>query len=435
VDRAEDRECRALLRSMFGAAIAAAAPDRAVAANLPGKPNLPDLPDLPDRPDRPGGRCLVVGAGKASAAMALAVEAAWPDVALQGVVSTRYGHGAACRRITIVEAGHPVPDANSLAAADAMLELLHGARPGDLVLALVSGGGSACLARPVAGVTLADKQAITRELLRSGTPIGEMNRVRKALSAIKGGGLARAAGSARLCTLVISDVPGDDPADVASGPTISHAGQPEDALEILGRHGIALPDHVRTAILAQSALPAIDRPRDEVRLIASPSQSLAAAASLARDHGYAIVDLGDRVQGEAAQVAARHAELALRLAEEGGPPTAIVSGGETTVTLPQGCTGSGGRNSEYQLALARALDGHPRIWSIAGDSDGIDGASDAAGAIAAPGTLARALRLGLDIDRALADHESHAFFAALGDLVITGPTRTNVNDIRIQLVR
>ena len=416
----EDRECRALLRGMFDAAIAAAAPAHAVARNLP---------------DRPSGRCLVVGAGKASAAMALALEAAWPDVALQGVVSTRYGHGAPCQWIRIVEAGHPVPDANSIAAADAMLDLLRGAGPGDLVLALISGGGSACLARPIAGVTLADKQAITSELLSSGAPISEMNLVRKALSSIKGGGLARAAGAAPVCSLVISDVPGDDPADVASGPTIPQAADRQVALAILDRRGIALPDGVRTALLDQPGGLAIDRPQDEVRLIASPSQSLAAAASLARARGYGIVDLGDRVEGEAAQVAARHAELAQRIAAERRGPTALLSGGETTVTLPQGFAGPGGRNTEYQLALARALKGYPRIWSIAGDSDGIDGTSDAAGAIAAPDTLARASGLGLEIDRALKDHASHEVFAALGDLVVTGPTRTNVNDIRIQLIR
>ncbi len=418
-DGAIDRERRRLLRAMFDAAIAAADPATAVASNLPAKPR---------------GRCLVVGAGKASAAMAAALEAAWPDVAIEGIVSTRHGHAVPCARIRIVEAGHPVPDANSVAAADAMLDLLRSAGPDDLVLALMSGGGSACLARPAHGVTLADKQAITAGLLRSGAPISQINRVRKALSSVKGGRLAHAAGAAPVWSLVISDVPGDDPADVASGPTIAQGAQIEDPLDILARYDIVVPAHVRGALLAQQDRPLPNRPQDHVRVIASPAQSLAAAAAMARANGYEVANLGDRVEGEAAHVAATHAELALRTAAEGRGPMAILSGGETTVTLPPGCAGSGGRNTEYQLALARALGGHPNIWAIAGDSDGIDGASEAAGAIGAPDTLSRAANAGLDAGKALSAHASGDYFAALGDLVITGPTHTNVNDIRIQLI-
>lgn len=376
---------------------------------------------------------MVVGAGKASAEMAAALESLWPDVQLTGLVSTRYGHAADCQRIRIIEAGHPVPDANSVKAAREMLNLLRTAEKGDLVLALISGGGSACLSLPVEGITLEDKQAITNRLLRSGAPISEMNCVRKALSAVKGGKLAAAAGPARVYSLVISDVPGDNPADVASGPTVPDKCDSDAVLAVLDRYNVEVPTAVLEAIVAgDGAWP--DRPEDVVRVIASPAQSLAAVAARAHSHGFNVINLGDRVEGEAAIVAARHATHAIELAAESDCPTIVISGGETTVSIPADCPGSGGRNSEYQLALAQALGGHPRIWSLAGDSDGVDGVSDAAGAIVCPNTLQRAELAGMDIARTLAGHASYDLFARLGDLVFTGPTRTNVNDIRIQLI-
>lgn len=413
-----DVDCRTFLLELFDSAVAAAAPHNAIAKNLPEKPN---------------GRCLVVGAGKAAAEMACAVEAAWPDVHYEGVISTRYGHSANCRHIRIIEAGHPVPDRNSVVAAEDMLALLRTAERDDLVLALISGGGSACLALPIDGVTLEEKQALTGQLLRSGAPISEMNVVRKALSAVKGGKLAAAAGRAKVHTLVISDVPGDDPADIASGPTVPERSNPEAALIILDRYGIDIPATVRGAIKTKTqCVP--DRPEDVVRVIASPAQSLEAVSSIARMRGFDVISLGDLIEGESAEIAASHAAEAIKLAAQIDRPAVIVSGGETTVTLPQDCKGSGGRNTEYQLAMAQALRGHPRIWSLAGDSDGIDGVSNAAGAIVSPDTLERAQRAGISLRDALAQHTSYDVFAQLNDLVITGPTRTNVNDIRIQLI-
>lgn len=413
-----DAECRAFLAKMFDAAVAAAAPQNAITNNLP---------------ERPDGRCLVVGAGKASAAMAAAVETAWAGVDISGVVSTRYGHLADCRQIKIIEAGHPVPDGNSVRAAQEMLALLQTAKPGDLVLALISGGGSACLAMPIDGITLKDKQAITSQLLRSGAPISVINTVRKALSAVKGGRLADAAGEAKVHSLIISDVPGDSPADVASGPTIPDLTIPETVFAILDRYRVKVPGSVRNAILAQPQT-ATDRRKDIIRVVASPAQSIEAVVSLGRSHGFHVINLGDTIEGESAKVAASHAKHALEIAAKTDRPIMVVSGGETTVTLPQNCSGSGGRNTEYQLAMAQALCGHPRIWALAGDTDGIDGVSDAAGAIVSPDTLQRARRAGIDVASALAKHTSYDVFAHLEDLVITGPTRTNVNDIRIQLI-
>lgn len=413
-----DDECRRLLIDLFETAVAAAAPSNALAKSLP---------------DKPRGRIFVIGAGKASAEMAAVLESSWPDIELTGVVATRYGHSSDCKQIKVIEAGHPVPDRNSVMAATEMLALARTAGQDDLVLALMSGGGSACLALPVMGITLEEKQAIARQLLRSGAPISAINRVRKALSAIKGGKLAAAAGPARVHTLVISDVPGDNPADVASGPTVPDRHDPDAVFAILDQYKIVVPIPVRAAIAAGKDM-SPERPEDVVRVIASPAQSLDAIATLAHLRGLNVVNLGDRIEGEAAMVATQHAIHAIDLATITRRPTIVISGGETTVTIRAGCHGSGGRNCEYQLALARALERHPRIWSIAGDSDGIDGVSDAAGAIICPDTLKRAEQAGIDIARSLTDHDSYNFFARLDDLVFTGPTRTNVNDIRIQLI-
>ncbi|MGE0004590.1 MAG: glycerate kinase [Parvibaculaceae bacterium] len=405
-----------LLRRLFAAAIAAADP----ALRVP-----------PFLPEPPRGRTIVVGAGKASAAMALAVEQHWKGE-LSGLVITRYGHGAPCRRIEIVEASHPVPDANGRDAALRMGELVKGLTADDLVLCLVSGGGSALLAAPAPGLTLEDKQNVNRQLLASGAPISEMNCVRKHLSALKGGRLAAAAHPAEVVSLIISDVPGDDPAVVASGPTVPDPTTREDALAILRKYGFDLPDQVWAFL----ATPAAETPkpgdprfaRVHTRMIAAPAQSLAAAAAIAHEAGYRIIDLGDKVEGEAREVA--RAQAARALATQG--PSVILSGGETTVTLKG--KGRGGRNAEFALALAIALGGAPKISAIAGDTDGIDGSEDNAGAMVRADTLERARALGLAPEACLADNDAYGFFAALGDLVVTGPTRTNVNDFRAILI-
>ena len=405
-----------LLKSLFSAAIAAADP----ALRVP-----PFLPELPR------GRTIVVGAGKASAAMALAVEQHWKGD-LTGLVITRYGHGAPCRRIEIVEASHPVPDANGRDAALRMGRLVQGLGPDDLVLCLISGGGSALLAAPAPGLTLEDKQNVNRQLLACGAPIAEMNCVRKHLSALKGGRLAAAAYPAQVVSLIISDVPGDDPAVVASGPTVPDPSTREEALAILRKYKFDLPAHVWDFLATPEAeTPKPGDPRFakvSTRMIATPAQSLVAAARLAQEAGYRVIDLGDRVEGEAREVAREHAALAL--ATEG--PAIILSGGETTVTLRG--QGRGGRNAEYALALTLALGGKANIVAIAGDTDGIDGSEDNAGALVTPVTLARARAKGLDPEVYLANNDAYSFFAALGDLIVTGPTSTNVNDFRAILI-
>ncbi len=412
-----------LLRAMFEAAVAAADPARALPRHLP---------------EPPAGRTVVVGAGKASAAMARALERAWPGP-LSGVVVTRYGHAVPCERIRILEAAHPVPDANSEAAARAILEAVRGLGPEDLVIALVSGGGSALLALPAPGLTLADKQAVNRALLRSGADIAEMNCVRKHLSAIKGGRLAAAAFPARVVTLAISDVPGDDPAVIASGPTVPDPTTFAEARAILAKYGIAEP----AAVLAHLARGEDETPKPgdprlafaEFRLIATPQMSLEAAAEVAQRAGVRPVILGDAIEGEAREVAKVMAAVARQVRRRGQParpPCVLLSGGETTVTVRG--DGKGGRNVEFLLALAVALAGEPGIWAIAGDTDGIDGAEEVAGAILRPDSLARAVRLDLDAKAMLARNDAHSFFAALGDQVVTGPTLTNVNDFRAVLV-
>ena len=406
----------AFLRLLFDAAIAAADPARCVPQHLPGLPK---------------GRTVVVGAGKASAAMALAVEAHWQGP-LGGLIVTRYGHGAPCRSIEIVEAAHPVPDASGRDAAVRIGELVADLSADDLVLCLLSGGGSALLAAPAPGLHLEDKQEVNRQLLACGAPIAAMNCVRKHLSALKGGRLAVRAHPAQVISLILSDVPGDDPAIVASGPTLPDPTTREDALAVIAQYAIRIPDHVRRFLASpQAETPKPGDPklgRATALLIATPSGSLAAAKALAVEQGLTVVDLGDRVEGEANTVAQAHASLVHRTP----PPALILSGGETTVTLRG--EGRGGRNTEYLLALAVALDGKARCWAIAGDTDGIDGSETNAGAILAPDALARARSLGIDARRALAGNDAYGFFAGLDALVVTGPTRTNVNDFRAILV-
>ncbi len=414
---------RFFLTNLFQAAVRAADPAACVPHHLPQPPK---------------GRTLVVGAGKAAAAMARAVEDHWPGE-LSGLVVTRYGHGVPCRRIEVVEAAHPVPDAAGQDAAARMLAMVRELTSDDLVLVLISGGGSALLALPWEGVTLADKQQLSRALLKSGAGIGEMNCVRKHLSAIKGGRLATAAYPARVVTLVISDVPGDDPAVVASGPTLADPTTCADALAILDKYRIEAPHNVK-AVLA-SGVSETPKPGDvrfahcETRVIATARGALAAAAEAARAAGVTPLILGDAIEGEAREVAKVMAGIALSCTQHGEPacpPCVLLSGGETTVTVRG--NGRGGRNAEFLLALAVALDGHPGIHAIAGDTDGIDGSEDNAGALLAPDTLSRAAARAVDAKARLADNDGYGFFSALNDLVVTGPTRTNVNDFRAILI-
>jgi len=417
-----DTRARAVLRRVFDAAVASAAPAAAIARHLP---------------DKPKGRCVVVGAGKASAAMAAAFDSAWPDVDVSGVVVTRYGHAVPARRIRIVEAAHPVPDAASEQAARAVLAAVRGLGKDDLVVALISGGGSALLTLPAGNMTLADKQAINQALLRSGATIGEMNAVRKHLSRIKGGRLAMAARPARLVTLLISDVPGDDPAVIASGPTVPDPSTLADVAEIVTRFRLELPVAAQDVLAAGEETPKPDQISGEVRLIATPSQALAAAAEAARAAGVTPLILGDAIEGEAREVATVMAGIARSVRSHGwpvAPPAVLLSGGETTVTIGAGRAGKGGRNTEFLLGLAIAAHGQSGVWAIAGDSDGIDGTEDAAGALITPDTISRGRAAGLDARQFLAAHDSYSWFDRLGDLVRTGPTLTNVNDIRAILV-
>jgi glycerate 2-kinase len=418
---------RQLLREMFEAAIAAASPDRAVPANLPSPP---------------AGRTIVVGAGKAAASMARAVEAHWPDdKPLSGLVVTRYGHGVGpLKRIEVVEAAHPVPDAAGQKAAQRILDLVKGLGPDDLALCLISGGGSALLSLPASGITLDDKQALNKALLRSGANINEINCVRKHLSAIKGGRLARAAAPARIVSLIISDVPGDDPSVIASGPTTPDTTTLADAKAVLRRHGIVAPPSVRALLDdSEAETPKPGDPafaRSETRIIAAPQASLMAAAEVAAQAGYRPLILGDALEGEAKEVGKVMAGIARQVAVHGQPapaPCVLISGGETTVTV--GGAGRGGRNVEFLLSLAVELDGRLRIFAIAGDTDGVDGAEEVAGAIVTPDSLERARTLGLNARALLADNDAHNLFRALGDQVITGPTLTNVNDFRAVLIK
>ncbi|MFT3813994.1 MAG: glycerate kinase [Acidovorax sp.] len=402
-------------------------------------------------PPPPKGRTLVLGAGKAGGAMAQAVEALWPaDAPLSGLVVTRYGHTpprpeGLPQRIEVVEAAHPVPDAAGLAAAQRILELTRGLTEDDLVLCLISGGGSALLTLPAEGLTLEDKQRINKALLESGAAIDEMNCVRKHLSRIKGGRLAAACAPARVVTLTISDVPGDDPSIIASGPTVPDATTCADALAILDRYRIEVPPAVRAALEAgQYETP---KPGDAVfaghavHMTATPQQSLEAAADAARAAGLAAYVLSDEIEGESREVGKVHAALARAVARRGAPfprPCVILSGGETTVTIRQRPPGTpkgrGGRAGEFCMGLAQALQGEPNVWALAADTDGIDGVEDNAGARVAPDTLARAVAKGHRISSYLDRNDAYGYFDALGDLVVTGPTHTNVNDFRALLI-
>ena len=420
---------RDLLLGSFRAALGAADPLAIVPAHLPQPPR---------------GRTLVVGAGKAAASMALAVERHWPaQSVLEGLVITRYGHGLPLSRIRVVEAGHPVPDEHGEAAAREILGLASALGPDDLLLVLVSGGGSSLLSFPVAGVPMADLKKVTRELLASGAPIQDMNTVRKHLSVIQGGKLALAT-KARVLALVISDVTGDDPTHIASGPTVADPTTYADAIEILERFAVTAPPSIAAHLEggASGAIAETPKPGDPAfarvdnRVIATAHASLTAAADYMREHAVTPLVLGDSVTGESAEVAKVYAALAreVRLHDLPiKPPVALISGGETTVTLRK--SGRGGRCSEFLLSLAVSLEGLADTWALACDTDGIDGSEDNAGAILTPDALARARAAGLAPKRMLADNDSYGFFAALGDLVVTGPTRTNVNDFRIIMVR
>ena len=428
------------LEILYRVAVRRALPLHNTAGFLPAPP-----------PPGSGGRTLVLGAGKAGGAMAQAVEALWPaDAPLSGLVVTRYHHtpprpAGLAQRIEVVEAAHPVPDAAGLQAAQRMLALAEGLTENDLVLCLISGGGSALLTLPAEGLTLEDKQRINRALLESGATIGEMNCVRKHLSRIKGGRLAAACAPARVVTLTISDVPGDDPSVIASGPTVPDATTCADTLEILDRYRIEVPASVRAAL--EAGLLETPKPGDAalanhvVHMTATPQQSLEAAAEAARAAGVAAYILSDEIEGESREVGKVHAALARAVARNGQPftrPCVILSGGETTVTVrpqsPGTPRGRGGRAGEFCLGLAQALRGQPGVWALAADTDGIDGVEDNAGARVTPDTLARAEAAGLRIAAHLDRNDAYGFFEPLGDLVVTGPTHTNVNDFRALLI-
>ena len=419
----DDTQARKMLREVFDAAVAAADP------RVMLKDHLPELPK---------GRVVVVGCGKSAASMAASLEAAWPDVEMTGLVVTRYGHEMPTRRIEVMQSSHPVPDANSEIAAQRMLEVVQGLTADDLVIALISGGGSALMALPAPGLTLADKQAINRALLASGATIGEMNAVRRHLSAIKGGRLAAAAAPARLVTLAISDVPGDDPAVIASGPTVPDPTSFADAREILARYAITPTPAMEAWLSTGSETPKPgELPHASFRMITTPTVALEAAALAARAHGLTPMILGDALEGESREAGILLAGIAKSVRAHGHPlkaPALLLSGGETTVSIGKTKPGRGGRNTEFLLALAVTLAGAEDIWAAAGDTDGIDGTEDAAGAIVTPTTLARARAAGLDPRALLTAHDSYSLFDATGDLIRTGPTLTNVNDIRAILI-
>jgi len=414
-------EAPAFLRSLFDRAVDVADPMRSLAQHLPPKP---------------AGRVVVIGAGKASARMAEAVESVWGPC--EGLVITRYGYARPCQGIEIVEAAHPVPDQAGFAATARMLDLLEGLNEGDFVLALISGGASALLIAPVAGVSLAEKQAVNAALLASGAPIDRMNAVRKHLSRVKGGQLAAAAYPAQMLALMISDVPGDDPAYIGSGPTVGDAATVADARAVLEKWRIDVPFSVTQALQGPSGVVAPNDPRlsrTENVIIAAPSQSLEAAAELAQQSGCEVRILGDALEGEARDLAATHAQQALAIRagmKPGDAPILLLSGGEVTVTRRG--NGIGGPNAEYCLALALALKGAPGIHALACDTDGVDGAAEVAGAIIGPDTLGRAQDKGIDPAQALSINDAHHFFEQLGNQVVTGPTLTNVNDFRAILI-
>jgi len=411
------------LRQLAAVTVAAVHPSNLIPASLP----------------RPGARNLVIGAGKASAAMAAALEAAWARQGyrqpLTGLVVTRYDHGAHCRHIEVLEASHPMPDDLSQVAAQRMLESVQGMTSEDLVIALVSGGGSALMTLPAPGLSLAQKQAINKALLRSGAPIRDINTVRRHLSAIKGGRLAAAAHPARVVTYLISDVPGDDPTLIASGPSLPDASTPADALALLRRYGIDIDDNVRAYLEADHRAPNPNDDefaRDEVHMLATAADALEAAKRAAEDAGVAVRVLGDDLEGEARELGVEHARLALETQREIRAPLLILSGGETSVTVTG--DGRGGRNVEYLLGLFNALKGAPGIYGLAIDTDGIDGSEDNAGALFSPDDWGRVQSQGLSPHDYLANNDAYSFFAELDNLIVTGPTRTNVNDFRAILV-
>lgn len=415
------RDPEALLRALFEAAVASAMPAERLRALLPPPPK---------------GRTIVVGAGKGAAAMAKIVEDAW-DGPLDGLVVTRYGHGLPTRRIEVIEAGHPNPDEASQAAARRILDMATGLTADDLLLCLISGGGSALMALPAPGITLKDKQALTKDLLRCGATISEINCLRKHLSAIKGGRLAAAAAPAQVVALLVSDVPGDDPSVIASGPTVPDPTTFADARAVIAKYGLTPPDHIVAHLAeARDETPKPgDLPTARLEMVATPQDALEAAAATARAAGVTPLILGNAIEGEARDVALVHAGMARQVLLHGQPlpaPCVLLSGGETTVTLKG--SGRGGRNAEFLLALAVALKGQDRVWAIACDTDGIDGVEDNAGALLRPDTWSRAKDMGLDLSALLENNDSYGAFQALGDLIVTGPTRTNVNDFRAVLV-
>jgi hydroxypyruvate reductase len=414
---------RAFLQSLFEAAIAAADPAHCVPPNLP---------------EPPQGRTIVIGAGKAAASMARAVEQQWAGD-LTGLVVTRYGHAVPTSRIQVREAAHPVPDTAGLEASREIMSLVSDLSPDDLVLCLISGGGSALLPLPIDGLTLEDKQEVNKALLRSGATIGEMNCVRRHLSAIKGGRLAAACHPATVVTLLVSDVPGDDPINIASGPTVPDPTTCGDALEILDRYGIDPAPavlEVLTSGRGETIKPGDKRlMQADVRMIATPQMALEAAAKVAAQHGLAPHILGDAIEGEARDVGKVLAGIALQAARRGQPftpPCVLLSGGETTVTVRG--QGRGGRNVEFLLSLAATLDGHPGIHALAGDTDGVDGLEEIAGAYLASDSIDRAWAMGISVKKSLAENDGHSFFESLGDGIVTGPTLTNVNDFRAILI-
>ena len=417
-----DLRAKDALNRIFMAAVASADPAKVLQHHLPSPPK---------------GRCVVVGAGKASAAMAAALDKAWADVNLSGIVVTRYGHAVPAGRIEIIEASHPVPDDMSAEAARRILASFEGLTADDMVIALISGGGSALMVAPAQGMTLADKMAVNRALLASGATISEMNAVRKHLSRIKGGRLALAAKPARVVSLLISDVPGDDPSEIASGPTVADPSDINNVREIVSRYALDLPENVRKVLEKGEETPKAGDIEEDIRLIATPSLALQAAADEAVKLGLTPLILGDSLEGESKDVGAVMAGIALSASRKGLPvkgPAVLLSGGETTVTIGKGLAGKGGRNTEFLLSLALTLKGAGGIWAIAGDSDGIDGVEDAAGALVTPDTLARMRNAGADPRQSLVGHDSYTAFKAVGDLVVTGPTLTNVNDIRAILI-
>jgi len=416
-------QARQLLEQMFAAAIEAAQPAHCIPQHLP---------------EVPRGRLVVIGAGKASAAMARAVEDNWPGE-LTGLVVTRYGYGVPCARIEIIEAAHPVPDAAGIAAAVRIREFVSHLTADDTVLCLISGGGSSLLAMPLDTITLEDKQAVSRALLKSGASISEMNCVRRHLSAIKGGRLSAVCHPAKVVTLLISDVPGDNPCDIASGPTVGDPTSCADALAIIRRYGVDLPAHVRDILesgVGESVKPnSPDLANIDTRMIATPQMALEAAAKVAAEAGYVVHILGDSIEGEARDVGKVMAGMALQVVRQGQPfkaPCILLSGGESTVTVRG--NGRGGRNVEFLLSLGVALDGQAGVYALAGDTDGVDGIEEIAGGYLAPDSLQRAWAQGIRPKDSLDNNDGHGFFSALGDSIVTGPTLTNVNDFRAILI-